>query len=85
MSWKCEKCGQKLSGKEKFCPECGNVPVYKCKDCEKELENGRSHYCPTCKLKRQEKRKEAIGNAGKAVAGVAAVAVTAITTFARRK
>ncbi len=40
MSWRCEKCGLKLNGKEKFCPECATKTVYKCKKCGKVMDNG---------------------------------------------
>ena len=27
MSWRCESCGQKIKGKEKYCPECAAKTV----------------------------------------------------------
>ena len=78
MSWKCEKCGQKLSGREKFCPECGTVPEYKCKDCGKELDNGKSKYCPMCALKRKEKQQQKLKDIGQGAAAVGAAGVAVV-------
>lgn len=60
MSWKCEKCGQKLKGREKFCPECAEKVVYKCKGCGKIMDNGKHRYCPVCSTERAEKRGEVL-------------------------
>lgn len=79
MSWKCENCGQKLKGKEKFCPECAEKTVYKCKDCGKIMDNGKHLYCPICSTKRAEKRKEALKKAGGTVAAVGSIAVAVVT------
>lgn len=71
MSWKCKKCGHKLCGKEKYCPECAEKAVYECKKCKKVMDNGKHRYCPVCSMERAEKRTEAIkGAGGTVVAGV---------------
>lgn len=48
MSWKCESCGQKLKGKEKFCPECAAKAIYRCKECGKIMDDGKHSFCPMC-------------------------------------
>lgn len=79
MSWKCEKCGQKLNGKEKFCPGCATKTVYKCKKCGKVMDNGKHTYCPICTTERTEKRGDALKKAGGAVATVGSIAIAVVT------
>ena len=64
MNWKCEKCGQKLKGKEKFCPECAEKTVYRCNGCGKIMDNGKHSHCPICTTERSEKREEIFKKAG---------------------
>lgn len=87
MSWKCEKCGQKLKGREKFCPECAEKIVYKCKGCGKIMDDGKHRYCPVCNTERAEKRGDAIKKAGGTVAAVGSIAVAVVTRgkFGTRK
>lgn len=84
MSWKCEQCGQKLSGKEKFCPECAAKAVYMCKNCGKVMDNGKHKYCPICNTERAENRNDAIKKAGGAIGGVAATAGSIVLAIATR-
>lgn len=79
MSWKCDNCGQKLKGKEKFCPECAAKAVYKCKNCGKVMDNGKHNYCPVCSTERAEKRGDALKKVGEGVAVVGSVAVAILT------
>lgn len=58
MSWNCEKCGRKLKGDEKYCPECATEVVYKCKKCGKIIDNGKKDNCPLCATEAIEKRKK---------------------------
>lgn len=69
MSWKCNNCGQKLSGKEIICPECAEKTVYECKKCGKVMDNGKHKYCPVCNTKKAEKQKGALV-AGAAVGSI---------------
>lgn len=75
MSWKCKKCGHKLSGKEKYCPECAGKAVYECKKCAKVMDNGKHRYCPVCKMEREEKRIKAVKGACGTVVAVGSVAI----------
>ena len=79
MSWKCEKCGQKLSGKEKYCPNCATEAVYRCVKCGKELDNGKHRYCPICSTEKSENRKETLKSIGGAGAAVASLALAVVT------
>lgn len=85
MSWKCENCGQKLSGKEIFCPNCVTKVIYRCVRCEKELDNGKHKYCPVCNTKRTEERNEKLIRFGGAAAGFLAVAMVIGKKFGGRK
>lgn len=82
MSWKCKKCGQKVSGKELVCPSCAEKMVYECKACGKELDDGKYKYCPACKTDRADKRKEVLLKAGTVVAAVGVVAASVASVAA---
>ena len=43
----CINCGQKLSDRAKFCPECGHKFVTACPKCGSELTLG-AKFCPEC-------------------------------------
>lgn len=79
MSWKCKNCGQKLNGKEKFCPECAEKTIYECKGCGKVMDNGKHRYCPICSTERAEKRNDALKGVGGAVAAAGSIAIGIIT------
>ena len=64
MSWKCENCGQKLTGKEDFCPNCHTKTIFKCMKCGKELDNGKHRYCPMCKTEKDELIKKRLKKVG---------------------
>ena len=57
MKWKCEECGQTLSGEETVCPKCSAKAVYRCEKCGKEMNDGKYKYCPLCKLQLEEDKK----------------------------
>ena len=71
MSWKCDNCGQKLKGFEKYCPVCATPKTYYCVKCGKEMMHGKSKYCPMCKAEKAEIKKENFKKAGEVVLGVA--------------
>ena len=79
MSWKCESCGPKLIGKEKYCPECAAKTVYRCKKCGKIMEDGKHNLCPMCNTERAEKRGDALKKFGECVAVVGSVAIAILT------
>lgn len=79
MNWKCEKCGQKLKGKEKFCPECAEKTVYRCNGCGKIMDNGKHSHCPICTTERSEKREEIFKKAGGAVVAAGSLVVAVVT------
>lgn len=71
MSWKCEYCGQKLKGTEKYCPNCANAAIYKCKTCGKVMDNGKHRNCPICNTEKRERNVDAVKKAGGAVGTLA--------------
>lgn len=79
MSWKCEKCGLKLKGKEKFCPECATKTEYKCKCCGKIMDNGKHTYCPVCSTEKAEKRGDTLKKASGAVLSIGSIAIAVAT------
>lgn len=79
MSWKCENCGQKLRGSEKYCPECAEKTVYKCRNCGKVMDNGKHKYCPVCNTEKVDKRNEALKKAGGTVVALGSIAATVVT------
>ncbi len=70
MSWRCSNCGQSLTGSEKYCPNCATKTVYNCKNCGKQLDNGKHKYCALCRTEKAEQRKNTV----KKLVGVVAAA-----------
>lgn len=79
MSWECKNCKHKLSGKEKFCPECAATAIYECKDCGKVMDDGKHKFCPICSTARTEKRNTTLKGVGSAVVAVGTVVVGLFT------
>lgn len=85
MGWKCEYCGQKLTGVEKYCPNCSSVITYKCKSCGKVMNNGKHKKCAFCNTKNREKYINVAKTTGRvAAAGVVMIAVN-IPKFLRKR
>ena len=70
---KCKKCGAKLKGIQRVCPECESV--FLC-DCGSELPDNKFKECPICRQVKTEKRIKFWGK----VVGVAATSVAAVVT-----
>ncbi len=81
MSWKCEQCGFKLKGTEKFCPNCATKTLYRCVECGKEMDHGRFKQCPSCRTERIHTVTKA---AEKAAATVLTVGVTTAVGLAKK-
>lgn len=45
---KCDKCGNEIDDKEKFCPECGASIGNFCKKCGAKLNKKGQKFCPEC-------------------------------------
>ena len=43
----CNKCGASISGKSKFCPECGEPQANSCPKCGEPVSKG-AKFCPNC-------------------------------------
>lgn len=79
MNWKCDKCGQKLTGKENFCPNCATKAVYRCMKCGKELDNSKLKYCPVCNTKRDERYNKIIRTAAGSLGTVTSLALFVVS------
>lgn len=86
MSWKCENCGTKLSGKEVYCPQCATKAIYTCKQCGKVMDNGKHSLCPVCNTEKAEKRNGKLKKvAVTTVSAVGAVGAVLISVVTKRK
>lgn len=75
----CKAFTKKIKYKDSFeyCPLCSEKLEYVCADCWKVLDHNTTRFCEACKVKRQQKKEQAVENVkkvGAPVAGVVAVA-----------